>query len=210
MAEIPPREARRMAEEAQRIQANLSTSFAQLEKIKEQIREARGNLAKTALLQLRLQAAELGISKDQDRLSKIQKCYFPTPGKIPPVGKRLFVGEKGGVYYYNHRGNKIYLKRYQKRQCTHGEYSALNREGIKGDIAPAQACPNIFSNPQVARDRQQYNRHIQRNNPLYQETPAQRANATDRRVAHRQQCGVRQQPTVSSESWYPQLRQPLL
>ena len=38
-------------------------------------------------------------------------------GKIVPVVKTLQIGERGGAYYVNSKGKKVYLKRYQKQQC---------------------------------------------------------------------------------------------
>lgn len=38
-------------------------------------------------------------------------------GKIVPVVKKLEIGRRGGAYYENEKGKKVYLKRYQKQQC---------------------------------------------------------------------------------------------
>lgn len=41
---------------------------------------------------------------------------FPPDGKLDTVAKILHVGEKGGVYYVNEKGKRIYLKKYQYKQ----------------------------------------------------------------------------------------------
>jgi hypothetical protein len=38
-------------------------------------------------------------------------------GKLLPVEKRILVGARGGLYYYNERGNKIHLNKRQRKQC---------------------------------------------------------------------------------------------
>ena len=47
-------------------------------------------------------------------------------GKIVPVAKKITLGGRGGAYYVNAKGKKVYLKRYQKRQCIKGG-------GVEGD-----------------------------------------------------------------------------
>jgi hypothetical protein len=38
-------------------------------------------------------------------------------GKLSPVSKRILVGSRGGLYYYNEKGNKIHLNKRQRKQC---------------------------------------------------------------------------------------------
>ena len=38
-------------------------------------------------------------------------------GKLSPVEKRILVGSRGGLYYFNEKGNKIHLNKRQRKQC---------------------------------------------------------------------------------------------
>lgn len=62
------------------------------------------------------------------------RLYVLTPyrpeGRIPPVRKRVRRGDRGGLYYTNADGQRVYLKPYQQRQCRYGELAGYYGGGI--------------------------------------------------------------------------------
>ncbi len=38
-------------------------------------------------------------------------------GKLAPVSKRILVGPRGGLFYYNEKGNRIHLNKRLRKQC---------------------------------------------------------------------------------------------
>ena len=58
-------------------------------------------------------------------------------GKIVPVKKNIVLGSRGGAYYVNRAGKKVYLKRYQKRQC-------LIEKRLEGELN--HACQMLRTN----------------------------------------------------------------
>jgi len=59
-------------------------------------------------------------------------------GKIVPVRKNIVLGGRGGAFYLNEKGKKVYLKRYQKRQCVKGH-------GVQGDDAGVCRTVNVHT-----------------------------------------------------------------
>jgi hypothetical protein len=57
------------------------------------------------------------ISENQHSVNVLKSGYF----KLPVVPKDIEIGERGGAFYYNEKGNKIWLKRKQKMQCREGK-----------------------------------------------------------------------------------------
>lgn len=82
-------------------------------------------------------------------------------GTIEPVPKRIIRGEKGALFYWKDRdesGNelpmgartKIYLKRYQKQQCSRG--NSDRAQGLAGFVDGRCSAPQVPRRRRAARE----------------------------------------------------------
>ena len=64
-----------------------------------------------------LVAAKTQIVNAAQNIQQLQSAFY----KLPEVDKTILQGPRGGMYYVNARGNRVYLKVHQQRMLASGQ-----------------------------------------------------------------------------------------
>ena len=70
------------------------------------------------------------------------KPYATTNGRIVNVNKKILIGPRGGPYYVNGAGNRVYLKESQVNQCIERGYLPGDFKGVCEQIKRHGAAPS--------------------------------------------------------------------
>jgi len=70
-------------------------------------------------------------------------------GRRVEVQKQVRIGKRGGLYYMNADNKPVYLKRYQRQQCTAGTLDYDTGACSRGVAGPSSAATNTQQNPAV-------------------------------------------------------------
>lgn len=85
-----------------------------------QLQEQYAQLPDPALTPLRMAMLDAALFLDAQTRKSIGTLLAWYRAPLPATYKEIRVGARGGAYYVNSRGKRVWLKRYQREQCKRG------------------------------------------------------------------------------------------